>query len=64
MDTVEQSRSRADTAYGTLSESALRALLDRDRSADCVVVSRGNKISRKHFAEMHAECDNAICFCL
>lgn len=40
MDAVEQSRSRAGTAYGTLSERALRALLDSDRIAGCVVVSR------------------------
>ncbi len=43
---------RGDTAYGTLSEERLRALIDNDRQRGDVVVSRGGKISRKHYAHL------------
>ncbi len=43
---------RADTAFGTLNEERLRALLDGDRETRDVVASRGGKISRKHYANL------------
>ena len=36
---------------GKVSEAQLRALIERDRDANCVVTSRGNKISRNHYSK-------------
>lgn len=41
---------RSDTAYGTVTEERLRALLDKDCEANSVVAIKRNKISRKHYS--------------
>lgn len=45
---------------GTLSEAALRALLDHDRSTTGVVADRGGKISRRHYAQLLGCCRSAL----
>lgn len=50
---ANRSRNRANVSIrGSLSEQALRTLLDRDSARGAIVADRGGKISRRHYASL------------
>jgi len=50
---ANRSRNRTKVSIrGSLSEQALRALLDRDNAKGAIVADRGGKISRRHYASL------------